>query len=112
VSRAALLTVLLAGLLLIGTSSSAWAAQMNAQINPNNDESSFKVNYQKTVFIEYPNGGILFDELHLKEWTISGTADSSNPGVQILIDKLNSKIASDGSQARISDLDVTYDFHL
>ncbi len=110
--RAALLTGLLVGLLVFGASSSAWAAQMNAQINPNSSDSFFKVNYQKTVFIEYPNGGILFDELHLKEWTISGTADSSNPGVQILIDKLNSKIASDGSQARISDLDVTYDFHL
>ena len=111
-SRAVLLTVLIAGLLVFGASSSAWAAQLNAQINPNNEESSFKVNYQKTVFVEYPNGGMLFDELHLKEWTISGTADSSNTGVQELMDKLNSKIASDGSQAKIIDLDVTYDFHL
>ena len=111
-SRAVLLTVLIAGLLVFGASSSAWAAQLNAQINPNNEESSFKVNYQKTVFVEYPNGGMLFDELRLKEWTISGTADSSNAGVQELMDKLNSKIASDGSQARITDLDVTYDFHL
>ena len=111
-SRAALFTILIAGLLVVGTSSSAWAAQMNAQINPNSDQSFFKVNYQKTVFIEYPNGGILFDELHLKEWTLSGTVDTSDPGVQDLIDKLNSKIASDGSQARISDLDVTYDIHL
>ena len=107
-----LLTVLIAGLLVFGASSSAWAAQLNAQINPNNEESSFKVNYQKTVFVEYPDGGMLFDELRLKEWTISGTADSSNAGVQELMDKLNSKIASDGSQARIIDLDVTYDFHL
>ena len=82
-SRAALFTVLLAGLLVVGTSSSAWAAQMNAQINPNSDESSFKVSYQKTVFIEYPNGGKLFDELHNKEWTISGTADSSNLAFKI-----------------------------
>ena len=111
-SRAVLLTVLIAGLLVFGASSSAWAAQLNAQINPNNEESSFKVNFQKTVFVEYPNGGMLFDELRLKEWTISGTADSSNPGVQELMDKLNSKIASDGSQARIIDLDVTYEFHL
>ncbi len=107
-----LLTVLIAGLLVFGASSSAWAAQLNAQINPNNEESNFKVNYQKTVFVEYPDGGMLFDELRLKEWTISGTADSSNPGVQELMDKLNSKITSDGSQARIIDLDVTYDFHL
>ena len=112
VFRAALLTILLAGFLVIGVSTSAWAAQMDAQINPNTEESSFKMNYQKTIFIEYPNGGVLFDELHTKEWTISGTADSSNPGVQDLMNALNSKIASDGSQARISDLDVLYDFHL
>ena len=111
-ARAVLFTILLAGLLVAGTSTSAWAAQMDVRINPNSDESFFKINYQKTVFIEYPDGGQLFDELHLKEWTLSGTADTSNPGVQELINNINSKIASDGSQAKISNLDVTYDFHL
>ena len=111
-SRAVLLTVLLAGILVIGTSSPAWAAQMDARVNPNSEESFFKINYQKTVFIEYPDGGKLFDELHLKEWTESGTADSSNPGVKDLIVKLNDKISRDGSQAIISDLNVIYDIHL
>lgn len=111
-SRAALLTVLLAGLLVVSSSSAAWGAQMDARINPNSEESFFKINYQKTVFIEYPNGGMLFDELHTKEWTEAGTADSSNPGVQELIDKLNDKISRDGSHAKVSDLDVTYDIHL
>ena len=106
------MTVLLAGILVIGTSSPAWAAQMDARVNPNSEESFFKINYQKTVFIEYPDGGKLFDELHLKEWTESGTADSSNPGVQDLIVKLNDKISRDGSQAIISDLNVIYDIHL
>ncbi len=112
VSRAVVLTILLAGILVISSSSPAWAAQMDARINPNSDESFFKVNYQKTVFIEYPNGGNLFDELHTKEWTISGMADESNPGVQELIQKLNSKIQRDGSTSSISALDVTYDLHL
>ena len=111
-SRAVLFTVLLAGLLIIGTSSAAYAAQMDARINPNSDESFFKINYQKTVFIEYPDGGKLFDELHTKEWTITGTADSSNPGVQDLISKLNSRLSNDGSHAKVSDLNVIYDFHL
>ncbi|HUT06284.1 MAG TPA: hypothetical protein VMW74_06310 [Nitrosopumilaceae archaeon] len=111
-SRLVLLTVLLAGILVIGTISSASAAQLDARVNPFSEESFFKINYQKTVFIEYPDGGKLFDELHLKEWTIAGTADTSNPGVQDLIVQLNSKIAKDGSQARISDLNVIYDFHL
>jgi len=112
VSRAGFLFILLTGLLVIGTSSPAWAAQIDARINPNGSESYFDINYQKTIFIEYPNGGILFDELHEKEWTVSGSADSSDPGVQNLIDLLNKNNQDNGSQARISDLNVTYDFHL
>ena len=112
VARALLLTVLLAGLIVLSTSVPAWAAQLDARVNPNNESSPFKMNYQKTVFIEYPNGGNLFDELRGKEWTVAGTAGLSDPGVQDLMKKLNDGISADGSQARISDLNVNYDFHL
>jgi len=112
VSRTLLLAVLAVGLFVIGSSSSVWAAQVDAKINPNSDTSPFSYSYLKTIFIEYPNGGKLFDELHNKEWTVSGTADASNPGVQKLIESLNKKMQSDGSHANISDLNVTYDFHL
>lgn len=111
-SRALIFTLLLASLVVVGTSTPAWAAQLDARLNPNSDTSPFTMHYQRTVFIEYPNGGALFDELQGKEWTVSGTADSSNPGVQDLIAKLNQKITQDGSHAKISDLNVTYDFHL
>ncbi|MBT8251340.1 MAG: hypothetical protein KJO99_00690, partial [Nitrosopumilus sp.] len=107
-----MLTVLLVGLVVFGTSSPAWAAQLDARINPNSDESPFSMHYLKTVFIEYPNGGQLFDELQGKEWTVSGVADSSNPGVQELINKLNQKLSEDGSHAKISDLNVAYEFFL
>ncbi|HET9009032.1 MAG TPA: hypothetical protein VFN17_02805 [Nitrosarchaeum sp.] len=111
-SRTVFLTVLIAGLIVIGSSSPIWAAQVDAKINPNSDTSPFSYNYQKTIFIEYPDGGKLFDELHDKEWTVSGSADASNPGVQKLIDSINRKIQSDGSHAKISDLNVTYQVHL
>lgn len=111
-SRTVFLAVLIAGLFVIGSNSSVWAAQVDARINPNSNTSPFSYNYQKTIFIEYPNGGKIFDELHEKEWTVSGSADASNPGVQQLIASLNQKIQSDGSHAKISDLNVTYDFHL
>ncbi len=111
-SRALIVSVLLATLIVVGTSTPVWAAQLDARINPNTETSPFKMNYQKTIFIEYPNGGQLFDELRQKTWTLSGTADSSNPGVQNLMSKLNENIANDGSQARISDLNVLYDIHL
>lgn len=111
-SRAVTLTILLAGLIVIGSSTPVWAAQMDARINPNTDSSPFKMNYQKTVFIEYPNGGQLFDVLQGKEWSVIGTADSSDPGVKNLMRQLNDKIKADGSQAHISDLNVSYDIHL
>ena len=106
------MTVLLATLIVVSTSTPAWAAQMDAKINPNADTSPFSMNYQKTVFIEYPNGGDLFKELQGKEWTVSGTADISNPGVQELMDRLNEKISGEAIKAKISDLNITYDYHL
>ena len=111
-TKAILLTVLLAGLIVIGTSAPAFGAQLDVTLNPNNAESPFKMSYLKTVFIEYPNGGDLFDALGGTEWNVSGMADATNPGVQRLMNELNSNIQSDGSQAKISDLDVTYEFQL
>lgn len=111
-SRTLFLTVLVACLFVIGSSSSVWAAQVDARINPNSDTSPFTYSYLKTIFIEYPNGGKLFDELHDKDWQVNGTADASNPGVQKLIASLNKKMQNDGSHSHISDLNVAYDFHL
>ena len=111
-SRSLILTILIAGVIVVGASTPAWAAQFDARISPDSVTSPFKVSYLKTVFIEYPNGGNLFDELRGHEWTIDGIADSSDPGVQKLIDELNTQILADGSQAVVSDLNVTYDFHL
>ena len=111
-AKAIILTILLAGLIVIGTSAPAFGAQLDTRINPNNAESPFKMSYLKTVFIEYPNGGVLFDTLSTSQWIVSGTADSTNPGVQELMSNLNNGIQSDGSQARISDLNVIYEFQL
>lgn len=109
--KTVILTALVAGLVVVG-SGTAWAAQLIANINPNSDESQFKVNYQKTVFIEYPNESQLFDLLHDKSWTVTDTVDSSNPGVQDLIANLNRGIVEDGSHAQISDLNVYYEFQM
>lgn len=106
------MTVLLATLIVVGTSAPAWAAQLDARINPNANESPFTIHYLRTVFIEYPDGGELFDKLRGHEWTVSGTADSSNPGVQKLMDKLNEKISGEAISTKITDLNVSYEFYL
>lgn len=112
VTKAVLMTVLLAGLIVISTSGPAWAAQLDTTLNPNNAESPFKMSYLKTIFIEYPNGGDLFDALGGTQWKTEGTADATNPGVQRLMMELNQGIQQDGSQARVSDLNVIYEFQL
>jgi hypothetical protein len=107
--------VLIASMVIVGSAvavTPVWGAQLNALINPNNELSQFSINYQKTVFIEYPDGGDLYDLLRGKAWDISGTADSSNPGVQELMSKLNQKILGETISTRITDLSVTYDFNL
>ena len=111
-AKAILLTILLAGLIVIGTSAPVFGAQLDTTINPNNAESPFKMSYLKTVFIEYPNGGDLFDALGGTQWKTAGTADATNPGVQKLMKELNDGIQQDGSQAKVSDLNVLYEFQL
>jgi len=112
VTKPIFLTILLAGLIVIGSSAPVFGAQLDTTLNPNNAESPFKMSYLKTVFIEYPNGGDLFDALGGTAWNTSGTADATNPGVQQLMTKLNNGIQQDGSQARVSDLNVIYEFQL
>ena len=111
-TKAVILTVLMAGLIVIGSSAPAWGAQLDVRINPNNAESPFKMSYLKTVFIEYPNGGVLFDTLNGAEWKTAGQADATDPGVQKLMMELNEGIQQDGSQGQVSDLNILYEFQL
>lgn len=110
-TRAVFLAATLAALIILGSTTSVFAAQLEARINPDADSSPFKMSYLKTIFFEYPVGSKLSSDLNGKDWVLTANADSSNPGVQDLINKLNQKIASDKSSAQIGDLNVTYDIH-
>jgi len=108
VKRASFLVVVFAGLLIIGSSTSVWAAQLEARLVPDADSANISIIYQRTVFVEYENGGDLADTLSSKRWQETFSADASDPGVQNLMKKLNQKIASDGSGAQITDLRLKY----
>jgi len=101
-------SVLLATLIIFSGSSYAWAAQLDARINPNSETSNFQIKYQRTLFIEYGEGGQIADLLRGKSWESTVMADSSNPAVMDLKEKLNQKIRDDGSSTQISDLNVEY----
>jgi len=83
------------------------SSQLEVTIDPNSDTAIAKMVYQRSINIDYSDGGKLA-EMNGKTEKISFTAVSSNPGIESLIAKLNSYFASQGSQANISDLSLEY----
>ncbi len=108
VFRAPILVVFFSGLLIIGSSTSVWGAQLDAKIIPDDESAKIKMIYQRTLKIGYDDGGELAEILRGKNSQVVVNADSTNPGVQDLINKLNQKIASDGSTVLITNLDIEY----
>lgn len=108
VFKALLFVALFTGLLIVGSSTSVLGAQLEARLIPDDESGKIKITYQRTISIGYDEGGELADLLRGKSWKVTDDAESSDPGVQDLINKLNQKIRSDGSNSRISDLDVHY----
>jgi len=83
------------------------SSQLEVTIDPNSDTAIAKMTYQRSVNIDYSDGGNLADMNGLSK-KISFSADSSNPSVQSLISKINSYMLSQNSQAQITDLTVEY----
>ena len=80
------------------------SSQLEVTIDPNSDTAIAKMTYQRSITIDYSDGGKLADTMNGLSKEISFSADSSNPSVQSLISKLNSYMASQGSIAQITDL--------
>jgi len=90
-----------------GISSVFASSQLEVTIDPNSDTAYAKMVYQRSINLDYSDGGKLA-EMNGKSEKISFTAISSNPGIESLIANLNSYFASQGSQANISDLSLEY----
>ena len=84
------------------------SSQLEVTIDPNSDTAIAKMTYQRSINIDYSDGGKLAETMNGQYNKISFSADSSNPGVQSLISKINSYIASQGSIAKVTELTVDY----
>ena len=93
---------------LAGLAAPAWGAQLEASINPDEEFSPFKMTYQRTIFIEYPQGGMVADVLRGAALQIDEAVDPSHPDAAMMVDRLNAKIRGDGSAVVVSDLGVSY----
>jgi len=84
------------------------SSQLEVTIDPNSDTAIAKMTYQRSINIDYSDGGKLAEKLSGMSNEISFSANTSNPGVQSLISKINSYTLSQGSQAQITDLTLEY----
>jgi len=84
IGKTVLLAMLFTGVLIIGGSQLAFGAQLAINLNPDNNSAPFEMKYQKTVIIEYEDGGDIAKLLSGQQTSISISADTSFPGVQDL----------------------------
>ena len=111
-SRHLIFSVGLIGLLVIGSISPIWGAQLDTRISTRLTEAQPTFKFLKTVFIEYPDGGEISNLLNGKDILVNIEADNSTAGVSELIDRMNSNLRSIDSTVFVTDLKLTYRAHL
>ena len=105
-----LLTISLVAIILSITITPAFGAQMDVRIDPTTSTTTAEIKYQRTVFIEYENGGKVADMMRGQTWSKVFSADSSTPGVNELRDRVNYYLKTEtGSNAAVTDLQIEYD---
>ena len=107
-NRGSLLVFSVLSILLIAPISNAFAAQLSwdAKTPESAEVPHFK--FQRTAYIEYKEGGAIADALRGQSKTIEFTVDSTAPGVDVLIEKLNENLQQLQSSARVTDITVEY----
>lgn len=107
-NRGSLLALFVLSVLVIGSVSPAFAAQLNWDAKTPETAETPKFKFQRTAFIEYDEGGAIADALRGHDTTVEFSADSSTPGVSDLIDKINDNLAELKSSARVTGLTIDY----
>ena len=112
-SRTGILVASLAVIMLASTVGPAFAAQMEFRtwVEPGaTDEVEIK--FQRTVILNYDNGGMLADELRGQKFAKTFSVDSNDPGVNELRDRINYQFSQSGSSAAVTDVQIYYDTKL
>ena len=111
VFRVAVLTVSLIAIMLCGLITPVDAAQMTFRTYSESGVSEdVEIKFQRSVIINYDDGGAIADSLRGMKISKTFSADSSDPGVNDLRDRINHyvKIVA-GSDAAVTDVKLDYD---
>lgn len=86
-----------------------YAIDLNAELSSKGVPEKPAFRYIETAFVDYHNGGKLRGILSGQNKTISFTADSSNPSIRDLIDRINAYLSHDfKNSTRVTDMFVDY----
>ena len=91
-----------------GSVQTAIGAQFDSTIDPSEEKSEFKIQYQKSLLIDYESGGDIAREMRGVNVSEGFTTKYPNSELDWIIDRLNENILKDKSSARITDLDLTH----
>jgi hypothetical protein len=111
VSKAIILTAFLGVTMLCGLITPVDAAQMTFRtFSQTGAVEDAEIKFQRSVIINYDDGGQLADQLRGLKITKTFSADSSDPGVNELRDRINYFIKNTGnSDAAVTDITIDYD---
>ena len=109
--RVAILTVSLAVIMLCGLITPVDAAQMTFRtFSQSGVSEEVEIKFQRSVILNYDDGGQLADQLRGLKVTKTFSADSSDPGVNELRDRMNYFVKNVAhSDAAITDVTIDYD---
>ena len=110
-SRVVILTVSLAAIMLCGLITPVDAAQMTFRtFSQSGVSEDVEIKFQRSVILNYDDGGQLADQLRGLKITKTFSADSSDPGVNELRDRMNYFLKNTAhSDAAITDVTIDYD---
>ena len=113
-SRTGILVASLAVIMLASTVGPAFEAQMEFRswVGGKGDIETAEIKFQRTVIINYDDGGMLADELRGQKFAKTFTVTTSDPGVAELRDRINYQFSQAGSSAAVTDLQIDYDTKL
>ena len=99
--------------MIASTVAPAFAAQMEFRTWVESDSvDEIEIKFQRTVIINYDEGGMLADELRGQKFAKTFTVTSSDPGVNELRDRINYEFNKSGSSAAVTDVQLDYDTKL
>ena len=112
-SRTGILVASLAVIMLASTVGPAFAAQMEFRSWVSSDSpETAEIKFQRTVILNYDEGGMLADELRGQKVAKTFTVTSADPGVNELRDRINYQFSQLGSSAVVTALQIDYDTKL